>query len=433
MLEYVELVNCVSCGAQNFAPVIDLGVQHVVDFVKDPQAPTTKAPLILQRCRKCQTVQLKHRVPPDRLYKKFWYRSGINESMRQALRDVAVCGHNAVKPSSGEKFLDIGCNDGTLLGLYPQRYTKVGIDPCTELVQEGADAGRIDVPIAGYFCKNAVAPFAPYKIITAVAMFYDLDDPLQFLKDCRDVLDTEGVLIIQMNYLKAMLDNCAFDNISHEHLTYYSLTALESLVARAGLEIQGADTNEVNGGSVRVYITHPGGTLFGFNFERQTQLHAKYHVLMSEEIDAKLHTDVPYQAFQRRVHLTCFALHDYIVRQPEGSVQIYGASTRGTVTLQCLGTDVRERIQFAAERDEHKFGLYMVGTNIKIVSEAEARKKAKQFLVLPWHFMETIKRREDQWLADGGKLIVPLPEPHVFSYDEEEVTKSLLPLEQEAE
>lgn len=246
-----ETKNCRGCGESlaSASLVVNLGSQYVVDFVKEADENLLQAPLVVVRCSKCDLVQLKHKVEQDRLFTKFWYRSGINESMRDALLAVVMRASEAVELEEGDKVLDIGCNDGTLLGCYAPKYKTVGIDPCKDLVLNGQKEHRIDVPIVGFFSKDAVKDFAPFKIITAVAMFYDLDNPLQFLEDCREVLDPNGVLVIQMNYLRTMIANCAFDNISHEHLTYYCLHTLLSLVEKAGLEIVVVQTNDVNGGS----------------------------------------------------------------------------------------------------------------------------------------------------------------------------------------
>lgn len=422
-MDYLTRRICMICGTSDFSPVVNLGNQCVVDFVQDPQAPVLRAPLELIRCEKCNLVQLKHSVAPDRLYRKFWYRSGINESMRQALKDVAVNAYNSVKPQDPEpKVLDIGCNDGTLLGFYPRRFVKVGIDPCKELVDLGSKEQRIDIAINGYFSKKAVHPHGPFKLITSVAMFYDVDEPQQFLEDCRDVLDQDGVLIIQMNYLLTMLQDMAFDNVCHEHLAYYSMMVFKELIERAGLECQGAEVNSVNGGSLRVYITHPGKTLSGFGMEKQVGIHADMHGLMIEEHSVGLHTDIPYQIFGKRVENICSALRTYIMANSD--VLVYGASTRGSTLMQCLNLP-EGKIKLAAERDSKKWGLYTVGTNIHIQDEEYCRTVAKHFLVLPWHFMDTLKRREDRWLADGGKFIVPLPAPFILSYEDQEIKTPL--------
>lgn len=402
---------CIACGGSEFQSVIDLGDQYVVDFVKNPELPALKAPLHLQKCVDCHLVQLKDRVSPDRLYRTFWYRSGINESMRQALRDVV----RSLKTESQEKVLDIGCNDGTLLAFYPKGTVKVGIDPCRELLDEGLSEKRIDIGIVGYFSKKAIEQYGPYKAITAISMFYDVDNPQQFLEDCRDVLAPEGTLVIQMNYLKTMLEDLAFDNICHEHLAYYSMTAMKSLIEKAGLECQGAMLNSVNGGSLRVYITHPGGLLNKLPIGKQVELHAMMHSLLISEANMKLDTDIPYKRFRDQVQYHCQLLRKFILSQKD--VCVYGASTRGHTLMQCLNLP-QGTIKYAAERDEKKWGLYTVGTNILIQDETFCRSNTKLFLVLPWHFAGGIRSREHAWMQNGGRLLFPMPTPYLVMYDE---------------
>jgi SAM-dependent methyltransferase len=417
-MSYQTRSNCLACGGQTFGTVANFGQQAVVDFIETPESEILTAPLVIGRCLNCNTVQLMHTVHPDRLYTKFWYRSHINEGMRAALKDVAVSAWKSLGVSSdgAVNVLDIGCNDGTLLGNYPEKFKTVGVDPARELVKEAVDEGRVDVAVCGYFSKEAVQDFGPYMIITAVAMFYDLEEPKKFLEDCKAVLDPKGILVVQQNYLGTMLEDTAFDNICHEHLAYYSVTTFSELVKQAGLEIQGVELNAVNGGSFRAYITYPGRQLQGFIMEKQVGVYANYLRLQSQEYTNGLHTDAPYVAFNERVTGYCAALREFILSK-NGDVMVYGASTRGSTLLQTLNLPFGA-ISYAAERDVHKVGRYTAGTNLRIVTEEWAREHTKNFFVLPWHFMETIKRREDQWLARGGTFIIPLPVPRTETDEE---------------
>lgn len=414
MVRRVE--KCRSCGGLSFADVINLGRQYVVDFPTERDDNALAAPLVVVRCLDCHLVQLAHSVEPDRLYKKFWYRSGINDQMRAALDEVVRKACAAVHLDAQDRVLDIGANDGTLLEMYPNHVTTVGIDPASELIKEASDKGRADVAIADYFSAKRVEDYGPYKVITAIAMFYDLENPKKFLEDCRAVLHPHGVLIIQMNYLKTMLENLSVDNISHEHLAYFSVTTLSYLVKSVGLEILGAETNDVNGGSFRVYITKPGGMLPGMSLDKQTQLYTKYMQLLHEEHQMGLHTDKPYQLFEARVNKMKYTLRHYLhsVKQTGGRLFLYGASTRGATLFQLLQLP-EGMFEAAAERDKNKWGRLTGGTWVPIVDEEAARKEATHFLVLPYHFWETIKRREVLWLDKGGTFILPLPEPTLIS------------------
>lgn len=425
---YTEIQKCRGCGGQAFADVINLGNQFVVDFPRTADSSLLRAPLHLIRCTTCHLVQLSHSVTPDKLYRKFWYRSGINEAMRRSLRDVVVSAVGSItEVKRGDSVLDIGCNDGTMLSDYPSWLRKVGIDPATELVKEAADKKRVDIAINDYFSYEKVAPFGPYRIITAIAMFYDLEDPLKFLMECKELLRHEGVLIIQMNYLKGMIEQMAVDNICHEHLTYFTVSTLNEIVERAGLELQGVEEVAVNGGSIRAYITKPGIGLAGFNIEKQVGLHAQAQGLMLQEETMGMRSDEPYVQFAKKAHVTFDVLERYLTDLTEQGekIYVYGASTRGSTLMQCLNLE-GIAIKGAAERDEKKWGLMTVGTWIPILSEDECRKDATAFFCLPWHFKEAIMLRESPWIQNGGQFIFPLPVPTIVTAEGE--TQMLLPL-----
>lgn len=416
-MNYTEMTACRGCGAKTFNPVIDLGSQWIVDFVKSKdEAQRGTAPLELVKCDLCNLVQLRHTVSSDVLFKKFFYRSGINESMRWALRDIVRWALPLVSPLPGSRVLDIGCNDGELLSHYPLSIRTVGIDPAQELVNEALDNKRMAHGVVGYFSADAVREHAPFMIITAIAMFYDLEDPVKFLKQCKEVLDDKGILIIQMNYLKTMLENCALDNVCHEHLTYFSLNTFLPLAERAGLEVLGVQETDTNGGSIRIYLQHFNSQLNTvLGSDKLSQLWAKSLACRADEYQIMLDKDYPYTKFKERAEKVREAIRNQVKYMAKRGMKIYlyGASTRGSTLMQYLG--IEEYIKGAAERDEKKFGLKMVGTWVPIVSEEEARKDADIFLLLPYHFWESIRNRESNWLYDGGEFLVPLPEPRMVS------------------
>ena len=421
---YEEMKSCIICNA-SLEQVFDLGEQYVVDFVSKPDDHLLKAPLVLMKCSNCHLIQLKHRVSPDRLYKKFWYRSGINESMKDELLRIVEHASRTVTLKPGDKVLDIGANDGTLLGWYDKSITTIGIDPCKELIEEGMKHKRIDFGISDYFSletigrmhKALAVPLPRFKIITAISMFYDVDTPVQFLQDCKSVLHPEGVLVIQMNYLPSMLKYTAIDNVCHEHLAYYSLLALREAVQRAGLEMQGAEESTCNGGSVRAYITHPSFNTFATeDHGNKLWLNSKLTMMLVSEMRAGLDGMPAYHAFKARVDTVLDRIRTILSQYKDKKVYAYGASTRGTVLTQLLFPGNADNDVLAvADRDENKIGKYMVGTWWKIVTEKEFREKANTALVLPWHFHESIVKREAEWInRKGGKMIFPLPEPYVM-------------------
>jgi NDP-4-keto-2,6-dideoxyhexose 3-C-methyltransferase len=411
---YQRTKHCRLCGSDNLRPLLDLGSQYVVDFVPSIDTSLLRAPLVLLKCGECRLVQLEHSVDKERLFRKFWYRSNVNEQMRAALRSVVGMAEAVADVKNGDTVLDIGANDGTLLGWYPGVVRTVGIDPCGELVEEGLKQKRMAIGIKTFFSKQAVQAYGPYKVITAIAMFYDLADPIAFLQECGEVLRKDGVLIVQMNYLTTMLENCAVDNVCHEHLTYFCMQTMKQAADRAGLECVGAEQNELNGGSFRVYMTHKDSGLYGIGTSQQLDLFLSMMNMLHREMKAE--TENIYGNFVDRVNVSTSIVRQYVEHLPKDrKLYMYGASTRGTVLLQLLNLP-GNLVHGVAERDPNKYGLRMVGASWpEIFPEDKCRADATHFLVLPWHFRDSITERESNWMRHGGELLFPLPKPEAVT------------------
>jgi len=401
--------TCRSCSSSNLDPALDLGNLYVSNFADVPESSRwPRVPLELLLCQQCGLVQLRHTTPSEWLYSRYWYKSGISATMRSALADITAKASRFAGLDRGDSVLDIGCNDGTLLRSYNvDGIRRIGFEPAENLWLEAA-AGT-DRIVNDFFSARPVQG-EQFRVITSIAMFYDLENPNAFVADVAGLLHEEGVWIIEMHYLPQVLARNAFDSICHEHLEYYSLTALESLLERHGLIVADAETNDVNGGSLRVYIVHrdsPAASVVA-RHERVDALRAKEHFSNLAQIRT-------YVKFGERVRRIGDRLRAYIENERERNNQIslYGASTKGNTLLQVFGLD-RSLIRSAAERNPEKWGKFTVGTWIPIISEAEARAHANDFLVLPWHFLNEIQIRERDFLSRSGKLILPLPTPYII-------------------
>jgi len=401
--------TCRLCDKDFLEPVLSLGNQFIINFLDSPQEKILAAPLEVVLCNKikggCGLLQLKHTVPPDILYRKFWYKSGVNQTMRDALQDIVVKAEKIVHLKKNEIVVDIGANDGSLLRFYSDKdLLLVGFEPATNLLEEAKIGTTLIVnDYFSYENFNKEFPNKKAKVITCIAMFYDLENPNVFVNEIKKILDINGIWIIQMNYLPTMLKNNAFDNISHEHLEYYSLKSLEYLLDKFNLDVFDAEFNDVNGGSIRIYIKH-----------KECE---KYHItdkvkkIRDDEEKLKLETKEPYDQFVKRIIELKEKTYEFIKKELERrkKVYVYGASTRGNTLLQFFNLN-NKLITAAADRNPMKWGKKMVGTEIPIISEEQARKeKPDYFLVLPWYFIEEFKRREEKFLRNGGKFIVPLP------------------------
>jgi len=395
-LEIITRSTCRLCGSGTLKSVLNLGELYVSDFVSKDWKGGVRAPLELMQCGnpECGLLQLRHTAPQEIMYARhYWYRSGLNQVIIDDLKDIAVKSRGLVGLKKGDIVLDIGANDGTLLDFFPSDYVRVGCEPADNLQEELAK--RADKVIHDFWSEEAYRKLGlpPAKIVTAIGMFYDMEDPNQFVRDAQKVMADDGVFIAQLMTLKPMIEKNDLGNICHEHLEFYSYPSLVYLFEKNGLEIFGVEENSINGGSYRLYarklkngsISHPEPKFDYAQFAKNL-----------EEGKRKTVEFVKNAAAENK------------------KVYGYGASTKGNTILQYFGLGP-ELVPAIADKSEEKWGKYTVGTMIPIVSEEEAHKaKPDYFLILPWAFTDAFVKREADWLRRGGKFIVPFPEFRVI-------------------
>jgi SAM-dependent methyltransferase len=333
-----------------------------------------------------------------------------------ALADISNKAELLMHLKPGDAVLDIGCNDGTLLASYMTKgLYKIGFDPAQNMVQFSScicDKIISDFfSIASYQNDSDLKGLKP-KVITSIAMFYDLEDPNTFVSDIKQVMHPDGLWIIQMSYLPLMLKQNEFGNICHEHLEYYSLQSLEYLLNKHDMEVVDAELNYVNGGSLRVFIRNLNADISLFGDPTYRDLARDRVKGLREEEGKMMLGDVRrYQEFEFWIQRIKNDVVDLIKEEvTKGKkVFVYGASTKGNTVLQYFGLNYTI-ITAAAERNPDKWGRRTVGTGIPIISEDEARAaNPDYFLVLPWHFIEEFKNREKEYLLNGGRFILPAP------------------------
>lgn len=405
--------TCRVCGLSALTRVIDLGEQYLQgSFVKPGKEtpPLRKIPLVLHRCdptkheNACGLLQMQHSVPPSILYSAYWYRSGTNQTMRDHLKGIAVEAGNLIQKKDAV-VLDIGCNDGTLLKFYPDGFKKYGVDP-SDIAKEIKGDIKVVQDVFPSEELNKETKGKPFDIITSIAMFYDLEDPVTFVRNIKSSLSSEGIWIFEMSYMPMMLKMNSYDTICHEHLEYYSLAVIENILKRADMKVFRAEINDINGGSIRCYATHAG------NFKYRGQEHiGTLEKLRQEEFDLELDTDKPYRNFQERINVHREELNTLLrkLKSQGKKIHVYGASTKGNTILQWCGIN-NAIVDYAADRNPDKHGAKTLGTDIPIISEAESRAMKPDFyLVLPWHFKKEFLEREKETLDKGIGMIFPLP------------------------
>lgn len=420
-MHLIHRKTCRICGSSVLTKVIDIGEQHLQgSFLKPGKEipPMRKIPLVLMRCdptldeNACGLLQMAHSVPPEILYATYWYRSGTNQTMRDHLKGI-VDSTQALVNKPQARVLDIGCNDGTLLNNYPKAYSKFGVDP-SDVAQEIST--EINVIKDVFPSEQLLAQIGNQKfdIITSIAMFYDLEDPIIFVRNIKQVLSADGIWVFEMSYMPSMLELNSYDTICHEHLEYYSLAVIEHILKMTGMKLVKAELNDINGGSIRCFATH----LTNYTDYGTTDPQALAE-LRKKEFDLELDTDKPYKYFQDRIEKHKNELITVLKKlKSEGKrIHIYGASTKGNTILQWCGIN-NSIIDFAAERNPDKFGATTLGTEIPIISETESRAlKPDYYLVLPWHFKEEFLVREREMLDQGVGLIFPLPKIEIVTKD----------------
>ncbi len=413
-MHLIHRKTCRVCGSDSLTPVIDLGEQYLQgSFVKEGKElpPMRKIPCQIVRCNPmadetaCGLLQMKHSVPPEILYAAYWYRSGTNNTMREHLKSIAARAME-IWGKTDAAVLDIGCNDGTLLKNYPARFIKFGVDPSDVAQEVTGENLQVVQDVFPSPKLNEVLGERKLDIVTSIAMFYDLENPVEFCRRIKELLSPEGIWIFEMSYMPEMLKLNSYDTICHEHLEYYSFAVLEKILKLAGLQIFEIAFNDINGGSIRCYATNAENKKY-FTAENQ----ALIAQIRQEEFDLMLDTDVPYLAFQKRIEAEREKLRSLLLdlRAQGKRIHIYGASTKGNTILQFCGID-DEIIEYAAERNPDKYGARTLGTNIPIISEEESRAmQPDYYLVLPWHFKAEFVEREKEALDNGTGFIFPLP------------------------
>jgi hypothetical protein len=397
--------------------LVNLGKHHVSDFIKSEEDYKGRNlySLDLVLDTEIGAARLTEMAPPQTMWGKYWYRSGINATMKRELGDIVKEITSRIKTKEGDIWLDIACNDGTLLSQVPDQYIKLGIDPCDDSYY--VESSKYATIVQDYFSYDAYQRTGhsdkKAKVITTIAMFYDLLNPHPFISDITKVLDDNGIWVVQMSYTPLMLQQLAFDNICHEHVYYYSLNSIQKLFTQHGLKIVDCSLNDVNGGSFRVYVQKETADVSSFGTSPLRDVcNFRVQSILNYEIS---HFDIGkpevWEEFMNNIESLKTQTVEFIKKaKSEGkTVCGYGASTKGNTLLQWFGLD-NTLIDAIAERSPYKFGLKTIGTNIPILPEEEVRAMNPDYmLVLPWHFISEFVIRENEYLMNGGKFIVPCP------------------------
>jgi hypothetical protein len=407
-----RIKKCRISNSNDLIKVISLGEQYLTGvFPKSRDEAISKGPLNLLWCKKSNLLQLSHSYPLDEMYgDNYGYRSGLNGSMVNHLTNKARFLESFCDLKAYDLVVDIGSNDATLLKSYKSKnLIRVGIDPTGEKFQKFYTGGIDLIPeffpsvsfLKKYYNKKV-------KLITSIAMFYDLESPGSFVKSIYEILADDGVWHFEQSYMPAMLRTNSYDTICHEHLEYYSLGVVNDLLNQFSLQIIDVQFNDINGGSFAVTASKTSSSF------KPNQSVIDW--LLYQEEKMQLNTPLPYKIFEKKVYQHREDITNLINRlNNDGKTIIgYGASTKGNVLLQFCDLSENE-IPFIAEVNEDKYGCFTPGSKIPIIPEKDAREmEPDYFLILPWHFKNGILAKEREFISRGGKFIVPLPEIQII-------------------
>ena len=410
---FKKVEKCRICGNKNLVRVLDLGDQMLTGiFPKEKNANITVGPLRLVKCaggdEVCGLVQLEHSYDLGEMYgENYGYRSGLNASMVAHLHGKVKKILGQVDLVEGDLVVDIGSNDSTTLQAYPKNVpVLVGIDP-TGVKFHDYYPSHIQL-IPDFFSSSLLRKSFPgkkAKIVTSFSMFYDLEDPIAFMREIHEVLADDGVWVFEQSYMPTMLDTNSYDTVCHEHLEFYALRQIKWMTDRVGFNIVYVEFNDVNGGSFSIMVSKSLGA--------EIKVTPSVQKILDDESANGLDTLVPYEAFARRAEKSKQDLLAFIASaRAEGrTVAALGASTKGNVLLQYCGLTDKD-IHFVGEVNVEKFGCYTPGTWIPIIPENDLlAMKPDYIIVLPWHFRKFFEGNKK---FSGMHLVFPLPKLEVL-------------------
>lgn len=404
---YRKIDACRICGNTDLEPVLDLGEQMLTGvFPADRDQPVTTGPLRLVKCFGrdgcCGLLQLEHSYDLGEMYgDNYGYRSGLNASMVAHLRCKVDRIRSMVELAPGDLIVDIGSNDSTTLQAYGDvGLTLVGIDPTGAKFRDYYPA-HVDL-IPDFFSARLIGtrfPERKAKVVTSFSMFYDLEAPMEFMRQVHDILADDGIWVFEQSYMPLMLDTNSYDTVCHEHLEFYTLRQIQWMAARVGFHIADVEFNDVNGGSFSVTVRKA---------REQEAVGSAVQAILDKETAQGLDTLAPFHRFAERVAASRTALLDFLdqARAANKTVGAIGASTKGNVLLQYCGLNA-DLVVAVGEVNPEKYGKYTPGSFLPIIPERDLLERAPDYLIiLPWHFRAFFENSD---AFRGRTLVFPLP------------------------
>lgn len=395
--------NCILCGSKNLEIALDLGKQYISSFFPEPgvykRKIQKKFPLRLMRCNgECGLFQITREANTKEIYSacsNYGYRSGINEQMKDHLKKIVQKNEHR----NPQIVVDIGSNDGTLLSFYDRKdITKIAVDPLIGYFSQFYEPEIIKINDFFSISNFDEALIGKVDIVTSIAVFYDVEDPIKFASEISFLLNENGIWITEQSYFYSMIEKNSFDTICHEHISYFSIKQMIYISSKVNLKIIDIELNDVNGGSFCVTFSKNTEARVNENIQKYID---QENIFLFSRIDMTNLIDI--QSLRE-------SMLNFLNRKKRKGkkIYIYGASTKGNTLLQYYGID-ENLVRYAVDRNRDKYSK-STATGIEIISEEQMRiDKPDYLLVLPWHFRNFFIEREKKYLQEGGKMIFPLP------------------------
>jgi len=406
-------MKCRNCKRKTFKKIIKLGSQPISSRTHKESVILKKYPLDLYECQNCKLIQLSKVAPASEMYgSTYGYWTSLSKLMINHMRKKVKKLKIAKKLKKYSRILDIGSSDPTFLNLLKtinKNLELFAIDPSSEKFAKNFKEKKINL-ITDYFSKNKIdeylktknIPQKKFSLITSFAVFYDIEDPNSFCKDINQMLEQNGIWIVEFSYFPLLLKNLTYDQINHEHVTYYTLTTFNKIISQNGLKILDVNFNEINGGSAEVIVSKIGS--------KQKPNYKKIKNILNEE---KTINQDSYRKFNLRLENVKKVINQFLDNTKKKIIG-YGASTKGNIILNHCKINYK-KIKFIGDSNPQKWNRYTPGSNIKIISKTKMRKLKPDYLfVLIWSFRSEVIKQEKKFILSGGKLILPLPIFHII-------------------
>ncbi len=402
------MLSCRACGENGLESVLSLGSTPLANALlakEQLSEPEPTFPLDLVFCPHCTLVQITETVPPDELFRNYAYFSSFSDTMLQHAQDIVTKIQKVRNLDSSALVVEVASNDGYLLQHYQKLGIPVlGIEPAENIAKVAEQRGI--ATLCEFFGERVARELAVQDrsadVIHANNVLAHVADLNGFIAGLAVLLKPDGIAVVEVPYLKDLMDHVEFDTIYHEHLCYFSLTALNNLFQRHGLTITDVQRTDIHGGSLRIFAARLG------------QSGRAVKALLAEE-SQWVHRLEYYANFTQRVDSLRTGLTTLLqkLKAENKRIAVYGASAKGSTLLNYFGLG-RETLDFVVDRSTVKQGQYTPGTHLQIFDPEKLIEDCPDYvLLLTWNFAKEILQQQAKYRQQGGKFIIPIPEVRV--------------------